>query len=126
MASLIFRICFIPSVAKSTPCPSSEEAAFLSMLQTAVAAGSKANVAVIVKYPLTVHLLKDRKTLVIENEQEFLAHYNELFDIRLVSAIADLQKNGLFCNYQGVAIGNGQLWFRRTMGHCLIIVINKP
>jgi hypothetical protein len=106
-------------------CPNADESAFLDELKVMIAGRKIADVAASVRYPIVIHYLKDGRHLTIQDEREWVAHYDEIFDGALLAALVNPQPAELVCNYRGVGIGNGRLWFRRTNGRYVIVTINQ-
>ena len=83
--------------------------AFLAELKTAVQAVDKRKVAAMVKYPLRVNTGEGHKT--IQSASKFLTEYDRLFTASVRKAITAQTPECLFANWQGVMIGNGEVWF---------------
>jgi hypothetical protein len=106
-------------------CPNAGESAFLDELKVMIAERRTADVAAHVRYPIVIHYLKDGHHLTIQDEREWVAHYEEIFNGALLAALANPQPADLVCNYRGVGVSNGRLWFRRKDGRYLIVTINQ-
>ncbi len=93
-------------------------AEFLAMLQRAVAAGNRQEVASLIEYPLQTRIAGHSVTL--RNANQLTARYDALFTPRVITAIRDQTYAELFVRDQGVAIGSGQLWFSGVCNdeHC--------
>lgn len=86
-----------------------EVRAFARELQTAVAARSWADLADRIQYPITVGGLR------FTSAEQFAAYdIDSLLDEEFYSAVANTDCTGmetLFANWQGVMLGDGQIWF---------------
>jgi hypothetical protein len=78
-------------------------------IQEAVSSDSKALIADNVLYPLRVNN-KDGHFEIIDKE-EFINSYDEIITDKVKSALIDQTIEDLFVNYQGVMVGNGEIWF---------------
>lgn len=87
---------------------------FFRRLQTAVARNERAEVAGMVAYPLRVRV--DGRTVVLRNKADLLRRYSQVFNRRVRQALAGQKADRLFVNWQGVMIGNGQIWFNQQPG----------
>ncbi|MFC5648221.1 hypothetical protein ACFPYJ_03640 [Paenibacillus solisilvae] len=83
--------------------------AMFDALKTAVANGDKNAAAAYILYPLRVN--GTGSALKIANKEEFLKQYDEIFTEPIKQALAKQTKDSLFVNYQGVMVGNGEIWF---------------
>jgi hypothetical protein len=84
---------------------------FLDELKRAVAEGDRRKVAELVKYPTTVTLDGRGKPVVITSADEFMLKYDEIMNARVTAAVLVAEVENLFANWQGVAIGRGEIWF---------------
>lgn len=84
------------------------ERAFVS-IQGAVAEGDAASVASWVAYPITVTDENGDK-LTLEDESQFVEHYDEFMTDEIVDAVAQQDYAALFVNSEGVMFGDGQMW----------------
>lgn len=84
-------------------------ATFFEALKTAVAAGDKQAVSAMVDYPFTARI--GDKALTIRDAAQFVADYDTVITPKVKDAIAAQTYETLFANWQGVMIGNGELWF---------------
>jgi len=82
---------------------------FLRSLQQAVAKNERAKVAAMVNYPVSM-IIRGRK-LKLRNQADFLRRYDVAINHKVKQAIADQKPDDLFVNYQGVMIGDGEIWF---------------
>ena len=82
---------------------------FFDELKKAVAADDRAAVAAMVDYPFQARI--DGKALKIRDAAHFVADYDKIFTPRVRQAVADQSYATLFANWQGVAIGDGEIWF---------------
>ncbi|MFT3669651.1 MAG: hypothetical protein QM795_13985 [Pseudoxanthomonas sp.] len=80
----------------------------LEDLQVAVKNNDKAGVAALVDFPLEV-TVAGKKTRV-RNASEFAANYDGIMADEIKKAITEQRYEELTVNWQGVMIGNGQVW----------------
>ena len=83
--------------------------AFLVSLKAAVRAQDKQKVAGMIRYPLLINMPKSHKQ--IRTIAEFIAEYDRLFTTSVRKAVEEQRPECLFENWQGVMIGNGEIWF---------------
>jgi hypothetical protein len=81
---------------------------FLDALQKGVRSSNADQVAALVEFPLDVH--QCNRTLHIQRK-EFNQRFASVFDRKISKAIADATFETLFSNWQGVMIGDGEVWF---------------
>jgi hypothetical protein len=98
---------------------------FLGALKVAVRTEDKRKVAAMVHYPLNVNTDKAHK--VIRNSAQFLAGYDQLLTAPIRKAIEKQTAECLFANWQGVMIGDGEVWFEeQSNGGMKIKTLNIP
>jgi hypothetical protein len=97
-------------------------ARMLAAIQKAVRDGDKNALASMVAYPIKTYFSGKPRT--IKNRRTFVKHYGEIIDRKVKDAVARQQAADLFANYQGVMIGDGQIWFgpRKTGSRKLHII----
>ncbi|BBH24881.1 hypothetical protein Back11_62260 [Paenibacillus baekrokdamisoli] len=78
-------------------------------VQAAVAKDDKETVAANILYPLRVN--GTGSAMKVENKEEFLKQYDMIFTAPVKQALAQQKIDSLFVNYQGVMVGNGEIWF---------------
>lgn len=88
--------------------------AVFTQLQKAVAADDGATVATLVRYPLRVEV--DGKRREISNAAAFEKDYPHIMTPAVKQAILAQAFDDVFVNWQGVMIGQGQVWLT---GRCL-------
>ena len=84
-------------------------AQFFGKLQKAVAANDKKAVAAMVDYPFQVRV--GGKALKIRDAAHFVADYDKVVTAKIKNAVARQTYADLFANWQGVMIGDGEVWF---------------
>ena len=97
---------------------------FFGDMKKAVAAGDKAMVAGMVDYPFQARI--GGKAVKLNDAAHFLADYDKIMTSKVKQAIAAQSYETLFANWQGVSIGDGELWFSGvgSGGSIKIIAIN--
>ncbi|NIF58021.1 hypothetical protein F3J27_00880 [Enterobacter sp. Ap-916] len=83
--------------------------AFFDNFKTQIAAQNKAEVAKLISYPIKIALAG--KKVQIKTPQQFIKNYDAIFTPDLVAVVNAQKYQDLFANYQGLAIGKGQIWF---------------
>ena len=78
-------------------------------LQRGVAAGDRAAVAALMRYPVRVTM--DGKTTKVADAAAFQRDYDKIVTPALAKLIAAQEFDQLFVNWQGVMIGQGEVWF---------------
>lgn len=99
---------------------------FYTELQRLLKAGDKEGLADLANYPLRVNGSKG-KALIVKDKAAFLKSFGQIYSPAVVAAVLAVDPRNLFCNYQGVMLGDGILWADRTAkGHQGIISVNVP
>jgi hypothetical protein len=93
-----------------------EVAAFLVSLQDSVRSNDPKKVAALVKIPLRVgystkNSERAARVVTISGPSEFVRRYPEIFTADVRAAVLTQSPATLFRNWQGVMIGNGELWY---------------
>ena len=83
--------------------------AFFQELKDAVIRDDRKKVAGLVNYPLNV-FAGGRRT-VVRSRAELLRRYREVFNENVIRAVKAQEADALFANWQGVMLGDGQIWF---------------
>lgn len=96
---------------------------FYVKLQSLLRTDEKNKLASYVSFPLRVNERHGNKskTYYVRNKDAFLSAYPTLFNNQMKTI---LMTSDVFCNYQGAALGNGNIWFRTTNDSAKIFVIN--
>jgi hypothetical protein len=117
--------CGHSTVADFSPSLESKAYEFLASLKSAVKAQDTRKVAGMVHYPLLVNMPKSRKK--IKTTAQLIAEYDRLFTTSIRTAIEEQTPACLFANWQGVMIGNGEIWFgEQSNGGMKIKTLNVP
>lgn len=96
---------------------------FLAELQKAVESSDAAKVARLVQYP--VRIIGDGRQIKIAHQSDFIHKYSSIITPKVRAAILAQSAECLFGNYQGMMIGDGQIWFQpEASGQMRIITIN--
>lgn len=82
---------------------------FFETLQKAVAADDRPAVARLVDYPFQARI--GGKAVKVRDAAHFVADYDRIVTPKVKRAIADQTYATLFVNWQGVMIGDGEVWF---------------
>jgi hypothetical protein len=95
---------------------------FFLELKTAVEKNERDKVVLLVDYPINV-LIKGRRTR-LRNKAELLKNYNLVFNEKVKQVLAKSSAPS-FVNYQGVMIGDGEIWFNLIKDKLKITAINN-
>lgn len=82
---------------------------FFDELKKAVAADDKQAVASMVEYPFQARI--NDKAVKIRDKKHFIAGYDKIITPKVKNAVAKQTYPTLFANWQGVMIGDGEVWF---------------
>ena len=100
-------------------------------VQAAVAANARSKVADHILYPLRVNgwtdEVKGKGAVNFDTRQEVLDNYDEIFTPQVKAALAKQKVAELFVNWQGVMVGNGEIWLsvsEKTPRRYGIIAVN--
>jgi len=88
--------------------------AFFQELKDALIRDDRKKVAALVHYPLNV--FAGRRRMAVRSPAELLKRYHEVFNENVVRAIKTQEPDTLFANWQGVMVGDGQIWFAGVCG----------
>lgn len=104
----------------------SNVSAFLADLQKSVAAGDRQHVVSLVRFPITI--MVNGKRVSLHTQEQFLKYYDVAFDSKVKGFLAKQQFSDLFCNWKGIMIGRGEIWFDRVKNGplCIIAINNNP
>lgn len=93
-------------------------------LKMLVEKDNKEKVAYYINYPLRVN--SKAETIIINNIDEFIKSYDSIITDNVKKALLNQKIDNLFVNYQGVMVGNGQIWFGvdHTSGKVGVIAFN--
>jgi len=84
---------------------------FFLHLQQAVRNNQRAKVAAMMSYPISVRV-RSRKVK-LRAKADLLKRYDFVFNKKVKHALAAQKIPDLFANWQGIMIGNGELWFNQ-------------
>ncbi len=83
---------------------------FFVAIQSAVKQNNAVALSRMVKYPLILRYPKGRNVKVI-NSTKFIANYPKFANKNWQKKVMEQQYEALFSNWQGLMIGNGEIWF---------------
>jgi hypothetical protein len=89
---------------------------FAARFKELVLKQEKGKVSLMILYPIRAHL-KDR-VVVIQTANEFLKFYDQILDKQFVDKIGRLKIHNMWANYQGVMLGDGDVWFGTSCADC--------
>jgi hypothetical protein len=117
--------CGRSTVAEFSPSLQPKANAFLASLKAAVKAQDKRKVAAMVRYPVLINMAKGHRQ--IRTDAQFVAEYDRLFTTALRKVIEEQRPECLFANWQGIMIGDGEVWFEeQANGSMKIKTLNLP
>jgi len=100
---------------------------FLHQLQTAVADNDQRRVVAMVRLPITIMVAG--KSTKIQSRVQLLRYYDVAFDAKVKGFIAKQEFSELFCNWQGIMIGRGEIWINAVGEPAMLRIItinNNP
>ncbi|ANS74685.1 hypothetical protein AWM70_08865 [Paenibacillus yonginensis] len=101
--------------------------AYFAKLQKAVKDNKPEQVAELISYPMNLN--KNNKTFLIYSKKDFVNKYDRIFTSAVRANLLAQQVDQLFVNYQGVRVGEGDLWIgerSHKLGVISVNVINNP
>lgn len=87
---------------------------FVSDAKKAISKGDKIWLAANLFYPLKVRI-SEKSSVVLKNKNQFLLQYDKIFTTAFKSKLNNTFSHNLFNNYQGVMIGDGEIWINNTL-----------
>jgi len=87
---------------------------FVSDVKKAVLKGDKIWLAANLFYPLKVRI-SEKFNLNLKNKNQFLLQYDKIFTADFKSALSETFSHNHFNNYQGVMIGDGEIWINNAL-----------
>jgi hypothetical protein len=87
---------------------------FVSDVKKAVLKGDKIWLADILFYPLKVRI-SEKLVLNLKNKNQFLSQYDKIFTADFKAVLGKTFSQNHFNNYQGVMIGDGEIWINNTL-----------
>ena len=96
---------------------------FVVALQASVEKKDQATLLNAVRYPFT-HW-ENRKRKVYRSRGELAPHCDRIFTAKVIRAIREWEREGLFVNYQGAMISGGTVWFNKREDGVRIITVNN-
>ncbi len=94
---------------------------FFPLLKEAVRTKDPKKISPYMLYPFKVN---GKTTIKIKDPQEFEAKFKTLFTEKIISVITAQKLEDLFCQYQGVMFGDGEVWVQKIQGKVGISAIN--
>lgn len=97
---------------------------FFERLKQAIANNDRAAVAAMIDYPFRARI--GGKSVTLRDPAHFIAEFDRIVTARVRQAVLDQQYETLFANWQGVMIGDGEIWFSAVgkKGEIRITAIN--
>ncbi len=82
---------------------------FMKYVKTSILNGDKEWIANHINYPLKTTVFKD-KAISIKNKKQLIDNFDQIFHQEFKVKIKSLCVCNMFINYQGVMLGDGQIW----------------
>jgi hypothetical protein len=117
-------VCHHSTVEDFAPGLAPKARAFLGELQTAVKAGDRQKLAALVRYPLDVYSAKEHRA--VRTSAELIRDFDRLFTPSVRKAIEQQMPACLFANFQGVMIGDGEVWFEEQQNGTMKVKTLNP
>jgi hypothetical protein len=77
-------------------------------LQEAAASKDEKKISRYLLYPVSINAHSGRKSL--RSEKDLEASFAKIFTPKVLSTISQQKPENVFCNYQGVMLGDGEVW----------------
>jgi len=87
---------------------------FVANVRKAISQGDKIWLAANLFYPLNVRV-SEKLVLNIKSKNQFLLQYDKIFTTEFKSALSKTFSHNHFNNYQGVMIGDGEIWINNAL-----------
>lgn len=97
---------------------------YFHMVRSLIANNDREAVARCFSYPTDLPI--NNKKVTINNVQEMLEQYDNVFTLNVKKAVAEQKAENLMVNASGVMVGNGQLWFGVAEGEKYFILAVNP
>lgn len=97
---------------------------FFKLLQNAAKSKDKTDFLNLVLFPLNTHLIGVKGRVSIKTKKELKKNLSEIFSDNILQVISNQKISTLFCNYQGVMLGNGEVWIGKYKEKIGIKTIN--
>jgi len=83
--------------------------AFFRRFQAALRSNDRQTIAALVIYPASTSI--NHKRIQIRNQQQLLAHFDDIFDAGVRCSILSATEKDVWGNWQGFTVGSGAVWF---------------
>jgi hypothetical protein len=88
-------------------CP--QAIAFFDRVQADLEKGDRQALASLINYPLRTAI--DHKKKLVHDRQQFLAHFDQIFDKGVRCAVLSAGEKDVWGNGEGFTVGDGAIWF---------------
>lgn len=82
---------------------------FIVLIKQHLAKEDRQKLSSLISYPITVNL--HGKRVQIKSKGEFVKNYHDIINAKVRKSVSRQKYEDLFVNWQGVMIGNGEIWF---------------
>lgn len=83
--------------------------AFFRRFQSALQSNDRQTIAALVTYPVLTSI--NHRRVRIRNQQQLLAHFDDIFDAGVRCSILNASEKDVWGNWQGFTVGGGAVWF---------------
>jgi len=101
----------------------SDEQVYMFVREIKANLNNKKTLSEMVSYPISVNI--EGSKMDIEDEQAFIEYFDQIFNNNVVTAVKESKYEDLFSNYQGIMIGNGEIWIASLDNELKIFAINN-
>jgi hypothetical protein len=116
--------CHRSTVEDYSPALAPKARAFLSELKSAIKSGDRQKIAGLIRYPLEVNFVKGHR--LVRTKVELVRDYDAIFTPATRTVVEQQVPACLFANYQGVMIGNREVWFEEQHDGTMKIKVLNP
>jgi hypothetical protein len=103
---------------------------FAKQVKLAILLGNKKWLSMHVSFPIKINI-SSKKRITIKNQKQFIANFDRIFHSAYLEKAKAFEYFNMFSNYQGVMLGNGDIWINtvnapdQKQSYLRIIAINN-
>jgi hypothetical protein len=86
---------------------------FMKHVKTSLLTNDKEWIAIHISYPINTKLA-NKKAITIKNKEQLIENFDQIFYPAFKEEIKSFCSCNMFNNYQGIMLGNGQIWMNNT------------
>jgi hypothetical protein len=87
---------------------------FFGKVKLYIKTNNSKGLAKLIAYPIKVRGLDGKEVLQINDDADFVTHYNAIINERVRHTVICSTFKGLSATYKGIMIGDGAVWFTET------------